>query len=121
MLHQSWGILRTELVPGILALWVAQFLRWLTEREIRIGWLLRQGPRLLTLAAIVYLIQLVLMIWRIPRVFEDFHGISHEVWYSVFSASFVITQNLVMRAAPGLMGSHSMSWKLHSIGERNVV
>lgn len=99
LLSSLSGVLRNELVPGILALGVAQFLSCLVEQETRPGWLLRQGPHLLILAALVYLIQLVQMIWRIPEVIRN--APSENMGFLEYGMpAIIITQGLIARLAP---------------------
>lgn len=67
-----WANLRTALMPGIMALGIAQFLRWLTDQESQPGLLLRHGPKLLIISAAIYLSQVVLMLWQLPGVIRTF-------------------------------------------------
>lgn len=65
-LYQSLHVLRNILIPGVLSLGVAQFLQWVSDTSNTPGWLLRKGPVLLAIGAIVYLLQFGLMLSRIP-------------------------------------------------------
>lgn len=98
-LGQSWQLLRTMLMPGILSMGIAQFLRWIMERDSKPGLLLRHGPRLLLIAAAVYFFQMALMIWRLPDLFAKLTAPQYNL-NPVLLTGYTIIPNLLMQVAP---------------------
>lgn len=98
-LESTWQLLHNMFLPGILALGVAQFLRWLTDREARPGLLLRKGPRLLFFGAAIYFIQVGLLLWRIPGVLAKLDKPEYNLNPVLITAD-VIIPNLLIQVAP---------------------
>lgn len=96
--EHAWFAVRTELVPGILALGVAQFVEWLSGSGKRPGWLLRHAPQLFIVAAAVYLVGFVQTLWAIPGLFTSFAD--NNVGNPMLSAVFIVLHNVLMRLAP---------------------
>lgn len=99
-LEMAWNILRNVLLPGTLALGVSQFLRWLVEKETRPGWLLRLAPTLLVFTAAVYLVQVGLMVWRLPGVIRMINKPEYTAGYPVIAILSVIVPNFLIGLAP---------------------
>lgn len=52
--HVPWGMIVNFIPAGLLALGVAQFIRYLFDSDYQPGWILRYGQQILCLWAVVY-------------------------------------------------------------------
>ena len=96
-LYQSLHVLRNILIPGVLSLGVAQFLQWVSDTSNTPGWLLRKGPVLLAIGAIVYLLQFGQMLYRIPSTVVMLAESNMSLSVAVAS---IIIPNLLIQIAP---------------------
>jgi hypothetical protein len=91
--------LRRVILPGLLALLVAQLLRFLLNRHARPGWLLGQGDKLLFFASLISLISFLLHLSPLLRHAGELEKLFYPVWLTL------VFENLPMllRAGTELM------------------